>query len=470
MSKKAKILLILIAIVCFGVALYYPISEAVQKKQNEDSMDMLASLRDAGRQKVATVTAEPAPEEEPDLPESEDPVPEKDDASVTEAEAPVTNAAETEAPAVDVLASGNTATNAPGQQSASQPGTNDTNVPGAGSETPVIGTAAATNAPAAVVTASVAQGEPVGAVSQATDSTGARETAALKPNEPIQEPNASVEPTRPVQEPDAPVEPTEPTQRPEQNVPAQEAPGAAAEATPSPTPTAVPTPTPEPTPTPNRMINTGVKTWDELEKVTLDTSKILPQYQELYSMNNDMVGWLTMPGTKIDFPVMQHEDEEYYLTHDFFNKENANGLLILGTKCDPYTPSYNLVVSGHNRNNGTMFSNINEYYGDYRHWKAHKYIQFDSLMEERTYIVFAAFYSGVYEDGEEGFRYNADIQYSIDANQWLKQVERYKLYETDVDVRFGDEFLTLTTCNSSRRKNGRFVVVARRLREGESME
>ena len=204
------------------------------------------------------------------------------------------------------------------------------------------------------------------------------------------------------------------------------------------------------------------------EHITLDTSKILPELREIYEINRDLVGWIDIPGTEVDFPVVQTEDSEFYLTHDFFGEENRNGQIILDTKCDPYTPSYNLVISGHHMRSGAMFGNLPDY-KDKEYWEGHKLVEFDNLMARGTYVIFGAFYSADYDQYEEGFRYNANIQYKIDADQWLAEVAENALYETDIPVAFGDEFITLTTCERSKRQNGRFVVVCRRIREGEEI-
>ena len=91
-------------------------------------------------------------------------------------------------------------------------------------------------------------------------------------------------------------------------------------------------------------------------------------------------------------------------------------------------------------------------------------------MFRKQYVVFACFYSADYDEDEEGFRYNADIQYNMEAKKWLREIEINQLYDTEIDVQFGDEFITLTTCNRARHRNGRFVVVARKVREGETIE
>lgn len=219
----------------------------------------------------------------------------------------------------------------------------------------------------------------------------------------------------------------------------------------------------------DRRKRTGtVLTYPEKEKVVFSEDKILPQYREIYSQNNDFVGWLCLPRTEIDYPVMQSTDNDYYLHRDFYGNDNKNGQLILDVKCDPWTPSYNLVISGHNMKNGTMFGTL-PFFESKGYWRLNKLFTFDTLMSEGTYVIFAAFYSADYDENEEGFRYNADIQYELDAETWLAEIEENKLYDTGIDVQFGDEFLTLTTCTYNR-EDGRFVVVARKVREGEVIE
>lgn len=229
------------------------------------------------------------------------------------------------------------------------------------------------------------------------------------------------------------------------------------------------TPTPEPSPTPVWDDYKGPLPYPMLEKIELDKSAMLPELREIYALNNDLVGWVNIPGTIIDYPVVQCEDSDYYLEHDFYGNANINGQIILDTLCDPYTPSYNLILSGHHMKNGSMFGDLPEYRNK-AYWEKHKFLEFDSLMFRKQYVIFAAFYSADYDEDEEGFRYNANIQYKMEAKQWLKEIREYQLYDTGIDVQFGDEFITLTTCNRARHRNGRFVVVCRRIREGETIE
>ena len=118
---------------------------------------------------------------------------------------------------------------------------------------------------------------------------------------------------------------------------------------------------------------------------------ILVEYEELHNQNNDMIGWLKIEDTVIDYPVMQTmEDEQYYLKINFEKEDDKNGCLIMdtdsvvgeGTKELGYVegtePSSNLIIHGHNMKSGNMFGNL-DLYEDELYGKAHNIIYFDSL-------------------------------------------------------------------------------------------
>ena len=217
----------------------------------------------------------------------------------------------------------------------------------------------------------------------------------------------------------------------------------------------------------NRSQRKGALSYNQKKKIKLDKKKILPELKDIYDLNNDLVGWIVIEDTQVDYPVVQRpKDNEYYLHHDFFGNDNENGQIIMDAKCDPYTPSYNIVISGHHMRNGSMFGGFDAFkQKDY--WEAHKTVTFDTLMRRGTYVIMAAFNSADYDEYEEGFRYNADLRYKIDVDMWLDEVEENALYDTGIKAEFGDEFVTLTTCDRSRRRDGRFVLICRRVREGE---
>ena len=204
--------------------------------------------------------------------------------------------------------------------------------------------------------------------------------------------------------------------------------------------------------------------------------EILPAYQELYSENSDLIGWLKINDTVIDYPVMQTpEDEEYYLYRGFDKSKNSNGSLIMDTDSvvgigtaehgyqDGEEPSTNLIIHGHTMKSGAMFGNLQRY-ADADYTANHNIIQFDSLYEHREYEVIAAFYSQVYYAYEDVFKFykffQADTQEEFD--DWYENIKALSLFDTGVTAEFGDTFITLSCC-SYQVDDGRFVVVGKRI-------
>ena len=189
----------------------------------------------------------------------------------------------------------------------------------------------------------------------------------------------------------------------------------------------------------------------------------LPQYLSLYELNQDFFGWITIPDTIIDYPVMYSPDRpNFYLDHNFYGKGAFSGVPYLDEKCDPNGSYY--LLYGHHLNVGSMFSHIIDYERQ-SFWEAHQEICFDTLYEQRTYVVAAAFRARVLDRGDNnGFRYYS--YKSLDTEdifeEFAQQVKQMAAYDTGIDLSFGDELLVLSTCFRYT-NNGRFVVVAKRV-------
>lgn len=186
-------------------------------------------------------------------------------------------------------------------------------------------------------------------------------------------------------------------------------------------------------------------------------------YQDIFDMNPDMAGWLKIPDTRIDYPVMQtKEDEEYYLYRNFYKESDKNGCLVLAAAADIDEPSGNLLIYGHNMKSGEMFGDL-DYYKDQTYAAEHADILLYTPDEERAYEIMAVFYAKVLYQEEEGFRYyqffGADTEDAF--LEFYDEVKTRSLYDTGVTAEFGDEFVTLSTC-TNRGKRDRFVIVAKR--------
>ncbi len=182
-------------------------------------------------------------------------------------------------------------------------------------------------------------------------------------------------------------------------------------------------------------------------------------YEALALENPDFAGWLSIPDTALDYPVMWTPDEpEYYLRRAFDGSYAVSGSLFIGEGCAP--DAQHIIVYGHNMADGSMFGSLLNYASaDYA--RAHPVIHFDTLSQTGEYRVLAAFYSHAYTSDEEGFRYYryTDLSAQEEFEAYVRQAKAAALYDTGTAAEYGGRLLTLSTC-SYHRENGTFVVVA----------
>ncbi len=215
---------------------------------------------------------------------------------------------------------------------------------------------------------------------------------------------------------------------------------------PTPTPTLTPEPTEAPTPTPVPLVENP--------------------YKSYFLENEDMAGWLQIPDTNIDYPIMwTPEDENYYLRKGFDKKYDTAGCLILDTdsRVDPSTT--NLIIHGHNMKAGTMFGKLAEY-EDAEYGAAHSTVYLYTPETLRTYEVVSVFYSQVFKKKDTVFKFYKFFEAESEEEflDFYDNIKEMSLYDTGVTAEYGDRFITLSTC-SYHVDNGRFVVVAKEVKE-----
>lgn len=209
-------------------------------------------------------------------------------------------------------------------------------------------------------------------------------------------------------------------------------------------------------------VTSADKTADETD---MREEVILPQYRALHDDNADMIGWIRLEGTKINYPVMHTPQEPEYYLHMNFEKTYAySGLPFLDARCDPCSETQNFIIYAHNMKNGTMFGQLPKFESK-SFWKEHPIVEFDSLTEQRKYEVFGAFRSHEFAEGEIGFRYYDYINLSSVSvfQEFVENVKAASFYDTGVTPEYGDQLLTLSTC-SYHTDRGTFVLVCRRVR------
>lgn len=171
----------------------------------------------------------------------------------------------------------------------------------------------------------------------------------------------------------------------------------------------------------------------------------------LYEQNNDLIGWIKINGTNINYPVMLGE---YYLKHNFKKQYSDYGTpFVIGGITD------NTIIYGHNMKTKTMFYDLTRY-SDIEYYKKHKYIEFSTLDSKSTYEIVCVFKTIAYSN--QGFDYTKYSNFNTpdDFNIFTEKCSNLALYNTEMSVEYGDKLITLSPCEYSR-NNGRFVVVAK---------
>ena len=189
------------------------------------------------------------------------------------------------------------------------------------------------------------------------------------------------------------------------------------------------------------------------------TLTMLEQYQPLWEENPEFVGWLSIDGTIIDYPVMHTPyDREKYLYKNFQGEYYYHGTPFIDYRCTE--DSDNLIIYSHNMTDGSMFHSL-PFYEQKSYWESHPIIRFDSLWEEREFEVMAVFRDRVYLTSEEVFKfYNfIDVADEAEFNETIQILKEKSIYDTGVTPTYGQQLITLVTC-AYHTEHGRFVVVA----------
>lgn len=184
--------------------------------------------------------------------------------------------------------------------------------------------------------------------------------------------------------------------------------------------------------------------------------------QKLKEINSDIVGWIKIDGTNINYPIMQNGD--YYLRRNFYKQYSTYGTPFIASYCE-LNKSDNSIVYGHHMNNHKMFADL-ECYKNESFYNNHKYIKLYTLENgktiENTYEVIVAFKTVAYSNKEFNYSsfYNANTR--LEYCDFISKCKELELYNTNKTAVYGDKLLTLSTCEYSQ-KNGRMVIVAKKI-------
>lgn len=198
---------------------------------------------------------------------------------------------------------------------------------------------------------------------------------------------------------------------------------------------------------------------EDKEETKQENTDITINIDKLYEINSDIVGWIKIEDTNINYPVMQTKDRpQFYLRKDFYKKYSQWGTPFLAENCDIKT-SDNLIIYGHHINNSKMFGELEKYKNE-KFYRNHKIINFDTLYGKSEYKIIAVFKTVAYT-GFEYYKFEkANTEREFDT--FIEKCKELSFYDTEETAEYGDKLITLSTCEYSN-KNGRLVVVAKKM-------
>lgn len=218
--------------------------------------------------------------------------------------------------------------------------------------------------------------------------------------------------------------------------------------------------------------NAGSQEYQKLESYTAqpvenDTSSgakgFSVNYEGLRQINEEIVGWIRIPDTTINYPIMQTDDNEYYLKHTFERKNNIAGSIFLDKRNTSDFSDRNTIIYGHHIKNGKMFADL-RHYTDENFYQEHPIIYLNTPEEGNVeYEIFSFYLTGNYRD-TYGRTYSYQFANDEEYQAYLDMITAQSQYDTGVPVSIGDNILTLSTC-TNRTDDERYIVHAKKVNQ-----
>lgn len=180
-------------------------------------------------------------------------------------------------------------------------------------------------------------------------------------------------------------------------------------------------------------------------------------FEELKAQNEDVIGWIEIPDTEISYPLMQGDDDQYYLKHTFSGNKNSAGSIFVEALNKADFSERHTIIYGHNMKNGSMFGGLKEY-RNASYLVDHPTIYIDLEDGTHAYAIFSCYETAANSDTYTiGFASQPDGQYE----RFLQTIKGRSAYDTGIEVSKNDRVITLSTCTKSGEK--RFVVHGKRV-------
>lgn len=221
----------------------------------------------------------------------------------------------------------------------------------------------------------------------------------------------------------------------------------------------------------NQIIEDAGKVWQNPESEEKNEDGVMIGFEELMKSNSDIKGWIKINGTKIDNPVYQTVDNDFYINHNMNKAYSRYGAIYIDkdSAIKQSGNSKNVVIYGHSMADGSMFGTLKNY-RNLDFYKNNPIIEFSTLYEKAYYKVFAVVLADASPDPkvESVFHYRYSYFESDEAFlNFVKSVEDRSIIETGVNVFATDDIITLSTCAYDF-DDARLAVFARKIRADET--
>lgn len=236
-------------------------------------------------------------------------------------------------------------------------------------------------------------------------------------------------------------------------------------------------------------INNNKQAYEDLSNLVTNPTEensevqdVVPDYSPIIQQNDDLVGWIKVPNTEINHPVVQYMNNDYYLTHNFEKAYDYRGAIFMDYRNDAVNLDSNTIIYGHNAYDTTMFSELVQY-EDIEFYKKSPVIEFNTLDTNYKWKIYGVFITNATASEDNNYIFNYIYPYMDGENfdGFINEVNLRRLYTTDVDINDDDKTLVLSTCvrtldltnkygKTTYRADARLVVLARMVREGESAD
>lgn len=198
---------------------------------------------------------------------------------------------------------------------------------------------------------------------------------------------------------------------------------------------------------------------------------MMAKYAYLYALNQQLVGWISIPNSGIDVQVVQSANNKDYLKKDFYGNYSRYGCPFMDYRNDARYLNQNTIIYGHHMSDGLIFAELSKY-KELKGFLESPIICFDTLYKPYYFKVYAAFITNTREEDDNGYIFNYTVT-SFASTQnfdaYISAIDERKLYTTGVDINSGDKLITLSTCTYEF-NDARFVVIGRMLRTGETVD